>query len=114
MSTTNDICLIELGLQCTNRVSQDSLKTDRSVFTPVLQECRSAGMVVLQTTVARNGGPRTYNTRNVGPTRPPFLVTLVRDGHTELKMKPAFPEHLTSIRSIWNARSPVLPCLAAV
>ncbi len=44
---------------------------------PVLQECRSAGMVVLQTTAARNGGPRTYNARNVGPTRPLFLVTLV-------------------------------------
>ncbi len=52
----------------------------------VLQECRSAGMVVLQTTVARNGGPRTYSTRNVGPTRPLFLVTLVRDGPTKLKM----------------------------
>ncbi len=34
----------------------------------LLQECRSAGMVVLQTTVDRNGGTRTYNTRNVRPT----------------------------------------------
>ena len=43
-------------------------------------------MVVLETTVARNGGPRTYNTKNVGPTRPLFIVTLVRDGDTKLKM----------------------------
>ena len=53
---------------------------------PVLQECRSAGMVVLQTTVARNGGPNTYSTRNVRPTRPLILITLVRDGPTKLKM----------------------------
>ncbi len=43
-------------------------------------------MVVLQTTVARNGGPRTYNTKNVGSTRPPFIVTLVLNGPTKLKM----------------------------
>ncbi len=52
----------------------------------VLQECRSVGMVVLHTTVARNGGPKTHNTRNVGPTRPLFPVTLVRGGPTKLKM----------------------------
>ncbi len=55
-------------------------------WNPVLQECRSAGMVVIQTTIARNGGHRTYNTRNVGSTRPLFLVTLVRDGPTKLKV----------------------------
>ncbi len=48
---------------------------------PVLQECRYAGMVVLQTTVARNRGPRTYNTRNVGPTRP-LLLSNVGPGRT--------------------------------
>ncbi len=54
----------------------------------VLQECtcRSAGMVVLHTTVPRNGGPRTYNTRNVGPPDHCFSATLVRDGPTKLKM----------------------------
>ncbi len=40
-------------------------------------------MVVLQTTVAGNGGPRTYNTRNVGPTRPLFLdISNVGPGRT--------------------------------
>ncbi len=69
---TSDILQISSVLQ--------GFKDVTLVSVPLLQENRSAGIVVLQTTVARNGGPTTYNTRNVGLTRPLFLVTLLQVG----------------------------------